>query len=67
LASQWQLVTPVTGAVVLETKEQFDQHGLAAIDQATAPGVVPEPETWALLLVGATVVLLQAGRSRRKG
>lgn len=67
LASQWQLVTPVTGAVVLETKEQFDQHGLAAIDPATAPGVVPEPETWALLLVGATVVLLQAGRSRRKG
>ncbi len=67
LASVWQLVTPVTGAVVLETKEQFERNGLSAIDPATAPGVVPEPETWALLLVGATVVLWQAGRRRRKG
>jgi hypothetical protein len=67
LAAKWQLVTPVSGAVVLETKEQYDRHGLAAVDPATAPGVVPEPETWALLLAGATLVLWQAGRRRRKG
>lgn len=67
LASKWQLVTPVSGAVVLETKEQYDRHGLAAVDPATAPGVVPEPETWALMVLGAAVVLWQAGRRRRKG
>jgi hypothetical protein len=37
-----QLITPATGAVVLETKEQYDRHQLAAIDPATAPAI-PEP------------------------
>jgi hypothetical protein len=67
LASKWQLVTQVSGAVVLETKEQYDRHGLVAVDPASAPGVVPEPETWALLMVGTAAVLWQAGRRRRKG
>ena len=67
LAAKWQLVTPVSGAVVLETKAQYDRHALAAVDPATTPGVVPEPGTWALLVVGASVLLWQAGRRRRKG
>lgn len=66
LAAKWQLVTPVSGAVVLETKQQYDRHGLAAVDPATTPSVVPEPGTWALLVVGFAVLLWQAGRRRRK-
>ena len=52
LAVQLQLVTPVSGAVVLETQEQYDRHGLKPVDPATVP-VVPEPGTVALLLMGA--------------
>jgi hypothetical protein len=63
LAGEWQLVTPVSGAVVLENRQQFDEAGLTAVDPLTTPSVVPEPETWALLGVG-TVVLLWLGRGR---
>ncbi len=52
LALTLQLVTPVSGAVVLETQEQYDRHGLKPVDPATVP-VVPEPGTAALLLLGA--------------
>ncbi len=52
LAVQLQLVTPVSGAVVLETQQQYDRHGLKPVDPATVP-VVPEPGTVALLLIGA--------------
>jgi hypothetical protein len=63
LAGDWHLVTPVSGAVVLENRQQFDEAGLTAVDPLTTPSVVPEPATWALLGVG-TVVLLWLGRGR---
>ncbi len=52
MASRQQLVTSVSGAVVLETKEQFDRAGLSPVDPATVPAI-PEPETWLLLCLGA--------------
>jgi hypothetical protein len=48
LAGLYQLVTPVSGAVVLETKQQFEQAGLQPVDPQTVP-TVPEPGTIALL------------------
>ena len=65
LAGRWQLVTPVSGAVVLETKQQFTEAGLTAVDPLTTPSVVPEPEAWALFGAGA-IVLCLLSRSRRK-
>jgi hypothetical protein len=53
LAAENQLVTPLTGAVVLETKEQYDRHNLKPADPTTVPAV-PEPQTW--LLVGAAIL-----------
>jgi len=52
LAARWQLVTPVTGAVVLETRQQFTEAGLTPVDPLTTPQIVPEPSTGALLMVG---------------
>jgi hypothetical protein len=63
LAVRWQLVTPVSGAVVLETQEQFARHGLSPVDPLTAPMVVPEPATWALILL-AGIALGWLGRKR---
>ena len=62
LALQNQLVTSVSGAVVLETQEQYDRHGLKPVDPATVP-VVPEPGTATLLALGAA--WLATRRSRR--
>jgi hypothetical protein len=57
LANRYQVVTPVSGAVVLETKEQFKAAGLEPVAADSVP-TVPEPETWMLMAVGAMVILV---------
>lgn len=65
LATDYFLVTPVSGAVVLETKQQFDEAGLEAMSSKVAT-IVPEPSTWALALAGAAILGLRAWRRRTK-
>jgi hypothetical protein len=55
LAVRYQLVTPVSGAVVLETREQYEDAGLEPVPPGSVP-TIPEPETWAMILV-ATLML----------
>ena len=50
LACNYHLVTPVSGAVVLETMKQYKEHDLKPSDPAGVP-TVPEPEMWLLFLV----------------
>jgi hypothetical protein len=63
LASQFQLVTPVSGAVVLEFDAQYAAAGLRPPDPSVVP-TIPEPSTWALLIV-ACVAFAWATRRRR--
>lgn len=60
-ALRYRLVTPVSGAVILERKADYVAAGLEAPPEASGkvniPGV-PEPEEWVLLLLSTTVVLL---------
>lgn len=56
-AHAWQLVTPVSGAVVLETAAQYKANDLEPADSAATPGIVPEPGTLLLLLVGGPFLL----------
>ncbi len=58
LAPRYQLVTAISGAVVLETQKQFDEAGLKSIDPKSAPAV-PEPTTWALLILGTVTLFLK--------
>jgi len=55
LASQYHLVTPVSGAVVLENAQQYHEAGLAPVPPDKVP-TIPEPETW--LLVGVLLVII---------
>lgn len=57
LARDFQLVTPISGAVVLETAAQYKAHDLTPADPATTPGIVPEPGTLLLLFTGAPLLL----------
>jgi hypothetical protein len=50
LAQRYQLVTPVSGAVVLETQQQYDAAGLQPVPEGTVP-TIPEPEEWALIII----------------
>ena len=50
LAHRLNIVTPVSGAVVLERDEEYKANGLDVPDAADVP-TVPEPGTWALLVV----------------
>jgi len=56
LASRYQLVTPVTGAVVLETAQQYSASGLTPVDPGTVP-TIPEPEMVVLLIIVAAIFL----------
>ena len=64
LAGLHQLVTPVSGAVVLETKQQFDQAGLQAVDPQSVP-TVPEPGIVALLVLALAMGVLLRWRRKK--
>jgi hypothetical protein len=56
LATRYRLVTPVSGAVVLETKQQYEAAQLKPVDQATVP-TLPEPHEWALIIIACAALL----------
>lgn len=64
IAGRQQIVTPCSGAVVLETKQQFQQNNLTPADPQTVPAI-PEPETWMLLASGLAVLFLIRRRRQR--
>ena len=64
LAVRYQLVTPVSGAVVLETAEQYQAAGLNPVDKGTVP-TIPEPEMVALLAVVGVLLTWLIYRKRR--
>jgi hypothetical protein len=65
LAAEYQLVTPVSGAVVLESRQQFEANRLTPVSRLTVP-TVPEPHEWALALIAcAALMWLIAGNRRR--
>lgn len=64
-AARYQLVTPYSGAVVLETQAQYERAGLKPVDASTTPlipGGVPEPSRMILLLVGLGSLLMRRRR-----
>ncbi|HKA82010.1 MAG TPA: VIT domain-containing protein [Xanthobacteraceae bacterium] len=65
LAAQYRLVTPVSGAVVLETKQQYEESRLTPVSQATVP-TVPEPHEWALLLIACAALSWWVWRRRHQ-
>ncbi|MFN0318382.1 MAG: VIT domain-containing protein [Burkholderiales bacterium] len=65
LATRYRLVTPVSGAVVLETKEQYDQSRLKPAERSSVP-TIPEPGEWLLLILVFMALLAMAwGRRPR--
>jgi hypothetical protein len=65
LATRYHLVTPVSGAVVLETKQQYDESRLTPVSQATVP-TVPEPHEWVLALIACAALLWLARQARQR-
>lgn len=58
LAQRYQLVTPLTGAVVLETQQQYTDAGLEPVAAGTVP-TIPEPETWMLMFLVLSLLTWQ--------
>jgi hypothetical protein len=65
LATTYQLVTPVSGAVVLETSQQYQEAGLEPVPASSVPSV-PEPEFWMLLAVGAILFVILLRKHRQQ-
>ncbi|HXT51058.1 MAG TPA: PEP-CTERM sorting domain-containing protein [Thermoanaerobaculia bacterium] len=63
VAVRYGLVTPWSGAVVLETQQQYEQAGLMPDAPDDVP-TIPEPSTVVLLVVVATLLLIVAARRR---
>jgi hypothetical protein len=53
------MVTPFSGAVVLETQQQYDDHGLTPADGDATPHIpsVPEPSSSLLVMLAAAALL----------
>lgn len=49
IASKYHIVTPVSGAVVLENKKQYKDNNLNPVKTSEVP-TVPEPEEWVLII-----------------
>jgi len=62
LAAGYHLVTPVSGAVVLENTEQYIEAGLEPVSEETSPHVIPEPGI--MLIIG--LVAMRCIMRRRK-
>jgi hypothetical protein len=64
LAARYQTVTPFSGAVVLETQQQYIDHGLTPADGEATPHIpsVPEPSSSLLVILAATGALLRRKR-----
>lgn len=63
LAARYQLVTPVSGAVVLENEQQYQQAGLQPVAPGSVP-TIPEPEMVLLVAVAAALLMLMYFRRR---
>ncbi|MBN2512014.1 MAG: PEP-CTERM sorting domain-containing protein, partial [Sedimentisphaerales bacterium] len=63
IACRYQLVTPVSGAVVLENRQQYAQNNLQPVDPESVPAV-PEPTT--LLLLAGGAIMLRSIRHKNK-
>jgi len=57
LAMTHQLVTPISGAVVLETQAQYKANDLEPVEAGTVP-TIPEPEMWIMLMILLILALL---------
>jgi hypothetical protein len=64
LAARYQLVTLFSGAVVLETQQQYADHGLTPADGSATPKVpnVPEPSTSLLVMLATAAAMLRRKR-----
>ncbi|NIB41384.1 hypothetical protein HBA55_17405 [Pseudomaricurvus alkylphenolicus] len=56
LSVQYQLVTPVSGAVVLENAQQYERNNLQPVDANTVP-TIPEARQWILALMILALLL----------
>ena len=65
LALPWHIVTPVTGAVVLESKQQFEENKLDPVEANSVP-TVPEPSTVLCLVLAFCAILLAETLRRRR-
>lgn len=65
IGARYQLVTPVSGAVVLETAAQYAANGLTPGDPSASPQVpaIPEPASALLILLTVTAVSLRRRRA----
>ena len=66
IAVKNRVVTPVSGAVVLETQAQYKDAGLQPPGAETIP-TIPEPETWLVMIVVASALVFLLRRRRREG
>lgn len=67
-AERYRLVTPVSGAVVLESREDYVRSGLTpppdGNEGAQIPGV-PEPEEWLLIILSVLMLLIISVANKR--
>jgi len=65
LAIRWNLVTPVSSAVVLENQQQYREAGLEPVTAESVP-TVPEPAFWVVLAMALALCVVVCVRRPRQ-
>jgi hypothetical protein len=66
LAAAHQIVTPATGAVVLENESQYREHGLTPVDAKTVP-TIPDAASYLNWVVVLVLIAAASFLVRRRG
>jgi hypothetical protein len=66
LANKLNIITPISGAVVLETEEDYKRNGLPVPSADKVPSV-PEPHEWALIIMVLLIGGYAVWRRRKLG
>jgi hypothetical protein len=66
VAAGHQIVTPWTGAVVLENAAQYRQNDLDPAKSGSTPAITPEPGTWVMIATGVCGLVIWRARSTRR-
>lgn len=71
IAMNYKIITPISGAVVLESKKQYEENGLGEANNKQNSSnnnvpIIPEPHEWVLIIISILFIALYIYKSKKE-